>query len=273
VDFLSKIIDQKLRRVEVAKLSISPNEIEIMARKTREDAVPHALNQALSRGSGIRVIAEFKRGSPSKGIIRSDADPLEISRSYEAAGAAAVSVLTEADHFEGSLNDLQVVRRAISLPILRKDFIVEDYQVNESAAAKADAVLLIVAALDDETLLRLRRLAEDDLGIDALVEVHTGSEMDRALRAGARIIGVNNRNLSTFEVSLETSVALAASAPKDVLLVSESGIGSSEDIEKLHDLGYRGVLIGESLMRAEDPGQALRALISGHGRAKKDAAQ
>src|SRR2546429_9100831 len=180
-----------------------------------------------------------------------------MAKRYELGGAAAVSVLTEEDYFDGSLDDLCAVRQATSLPILRKDFVFDEYQIYESAAAGADALLLIVAALDDDTLARLRTITEDELGMDALVEVHTAEELDRAVEAGAQVIGVNNRDLSTFEVSLETSVQLASAAPKDTVLISESGIGSADDIQRLRGLGYRGFLIGETLMRADDPKELL----------------
>jgi indole-3-glycerol phosphate synthase len=258
MDFLSTIINQKRQRVETAKSSVSPAVIKLMAQQSRAVVPHHALVSALSDEERINIIAEFKRKSPSRGEIRSGADPASMARSYETAGAAAVSVLTEEDYFDGSLDDLRAVRQAIALPVLRKDFIFEDYQVYESAAVGADALLLIVAALDDETLVRLRRIAEDELGMDALIEVHTREEMDRAVKSGARIIGVNNRNLSTFEVSLDTSVDLAQHAPNGTLLISESGIGSAADIARLRSLGYRGFLIGESLMRADDPEIAIR---------------
>jgi indole-3-glycerol phosphate synthase len=211
------------------------------------------------QGDGINVIAEFKRRSPSKGMIREGADPIEIARAYQAGGAVAMSVLTEEDYFAGSLEDLRQVKATVDLPVLRKDFIVDEYQVYESAAAGADALLLIVAALDDELLLRLRRLAEDELQMDALVEVHTSEEMRRAAACGAKLIGVNNRDLRTFEVSLETSLSLAREAPSEALLISESGLKTSDDLQRLRDAGYRGFLIGETLMRADDPAAALRS--------------
>jgi indole-3-glycerol phosphate synthase len=263
MDFLSTIINQKRLRVEAAKKSDSPGVLEVTARKARESAFPHALRQALSDDSKLNIIAEFKRRSPSKGEIRANASPEIIARAYESASASAVSVLTEEDYFDGSLDDLRNVRQAISLPILRKDFIFDEYQVYESAAAGADALLLIVAALNDETLTRLRRLTEDELGMDALVEVHDGEEMERAVKSGAKLIGVNNRNLSTFEVSLEVSAQLASARSDDVLLISESGIKSYEDVLRLHDLGYRGFLIGESLMFEEDPAKALMKFTRG----------
>jgi indole-3-glycerol phosphate synthase len=270
MNFLSEIIDQKRRRVETAKLSVSPAVLEVMARKARESAVRNALLGALADEKKINIIAEFKRKSPSRGQIRANADPQIITAGYEAAGAAAVSVLTEEDYFEGSLDDLRTVRQTVSIPILRKDFILEEYQVYESAAAGADALLLIVAALNHETLDRLRRLAEDELGLDALVEVHTEDEMIRALECGAKLIGVNNRNLATFDVSLETSADLAPIAANKAVLVSESGIQSPDDIQRLHGLGYRGFLIGESLMRADDPAEALRKFTQRREGAKEE---
>ena len=257
MNFLSKIIDQKRQRVETAKALVSLEVVRLMAQQARTTANPHALVHALRDESRNNIIAEFKRRSPSKGEIRPTADPANIARAYESAGAAAVSVLTEEDYFDGSLDDLRAVRQAISLPILRKDFIVEEYQVYESAAAGADSLLLIVTALDDGTLGRLRCLTEDELGMDALVEVHTREELDRAVNSGASLIGVNNRNLVTFEVSLETSARLASYAADGAMLVSESGIESAADIHRLRNLGYRGVLIGETLMRADDPATLL----------------
>ncbi|MDX6406499.1 MAG: indole-3-glycerol phosphate synthase [Blastocatellia bacterium] len=272
MDFLSTIINQKRRRVETARRSVSPEVIELMARKARETAGPHVLASAIRADGQMNIIAEFKRKSPSRGEIRPNADPAVIANDYEAAGAAAISVLTEEDYFAGSLDDLRAVRQATRLPILRKDFIVEEYQVYESAAAGADALLLIVAALDDKTLIGLRRLCEDELGMDALVEVHTREEMDRAVSSGAQLIGVNNRNLSTLEVSLETSAELAPPGLDNGVLISESGIQSADDIRFLYGLGYRGFLIGESLMRAEDPITELRKFTQSRQGAKNDGA-
>jgi len=261
MNFLSAIVDQKRRRVETAKGSVSPEVVRVMAQQARHTASPHALLNALKDEGRNNIIAEFKRRSPSKGEIRSTADPETIAKAYEQGGAAAVSVLTEEDHFDGSLDDLRAIRQAISLPVLRKDFIFEKYQVYESAAAGADALLLIVAALNDEALGRLRRITEDELGMDALVEVHSREEMDRAGASGAHLIGVNNRDLGTFAVSLETSAELARIAPDSAVLISESGIKSAEDIHHLRNLGYRGFLIGETLMRADDPGGCLRGFL------------
>ena len=259
MDVLSEIIAKKRERVLAATELVPLAQIKHLATEARSNAVPHAFRNAL-QGDGINVIAEFKRRSPSKGVIRPDADLIQIVKSYEAGGAAAISVLTEEDYFSGSLDDLRVVKASVRVPVLRKDFVFDEYQVYESAAAGADAILLIVAALDDDSLLDLRRLAEHTLGLDVLVEVHTPDEMRRAVACGANLIGVNNRDLRTFEVSLETSVSLAREAPSDALLVSESGLRTREDLRRLHAAGYRGFLIGETLMRAEDPQQALNEL-------------
>jgi len=261
MNLLSEIVSSKQKRVDQAKMLVPLEQMRALASEAREDARAHALFKALSDESQINIIAEFKRRSPSKGEIRRDADPSMTVRAYESAGAAAISVLTEEDYFGGSLDDLRAARKAVSLPMLRKDFIFDEYQVYESAAAGADAVLLIVAALDDETLDRLRRTAEEELGMDALVEVHTAEEMNRAVAGAAQIIGVNNRDLQTFTVSLETSVQLAPMAPKGSVLISESGIESAGDIQRLRSVGYRAFLIGETLMRADDPGELLRSFL------------
>lgn len=260
MDILSEIIAKKRQHVRAAEELVSLEQMVRLAQESRSNAKPCALLNAL-RKDGINVIAEFKRRSPSKGVIRPEADLLKIVKGYYDGGAAAISVLTEEDYFSGSLEDLRAVKASVYLPVLRKDFVFDDYQVYESAAAGADAILLIVAALDDELLLRLRRLAEDELGLDVLVEVHTRDEMRRAVACGARLIGVNNRDLRTFEVSLETSLSMAQEAPPGALLISESGLHSSEELRRLHTAGYRGFLIGETLMRAESPEQALRNLL------------
>jgi indole-3-glycerol phosphate synthase len=252
VNILSEIIGKKRERVAAGKERVAFGEVP-----RREN--PHALSAAL-RSEGINVIAEFKRRSPSKGVIRADADLTQIVESYEAGGAVGISVLTEEDYFDGSLDDLKTVKTTVALPVLRKDFVFDEYQVYESAAAGADAILLIVAALDDETLSQLRRVAEDELGMDALVEVHNSEEMKRAVASGATLIGVNNRDLRTFEVSLQTSLSLAREAPPDALLISESGLRGPDDLWRLREAGYHGFLIGETLMRADNPEQALRDL-------------
>ena len=260
MDILSEIIAKKRERVITAGERVPLAQMRRLAGDARSTATRNALSNALRR-EGLNVIAEFKRRSPSKGIIRPDADLVQIVKGYEAGGAAAISVLTEEDYFSGSLDDLRTVKATVRLPVLRKDFVFDEYQVYESAAAGADAILLIVAALDDALLLELRRLAEDELGLDALVEVHTRDEMRRSVESGARLIGVNNRDLRTFEVSLETSLSLAREAPSGALLISESGLRNHEDLNRLHIAGYRGFLIGETFMRAPDPQQALRNVL------------
>ena len=254
MSFLSEIIERKRHRLESAKREVSIDAFDIRPNS-------HRFRCALLR-EGVNIIAEFKRRSPSKGPIRVNADLNQIVKSYEMGGAAAISVLTEEDYFSGSLDDLRAVKKSVDLPVLRKDFVFDEYQVYESAAAGADAVLLIVAALEDETLGRLRHLIEDELSMDALIEVHTREEMQRAVACGANLIGVNNRNLHTFEVSLDTSLLLASEAPSDTVLISESGLNNSTDLARLRDARFRGFLVGESLMRAENPEAALRALMT-----------
>jgi indole-3-glycerol phosphate synthase len=208
----------------------------------------------------VNIIAEIKQRSPSKGIIREDFDPVPIAKSYQAGGAAALSVLAEEDFFGGSLEHLEKIRASVQLPLLRKDFIFDEYQLYESVVAGADAVLLIVAILDDELLARLARLA-NELRLDVLVEVHSADEMNRALRAGASLIGINNRDLTSFTVDLETSMKLAQLAPEGAILISESGIATGQEIRELRLAGFSGFLIGEHLMRADDPGVELANLI------------
>jgi indole-3-glycerol phosphate synthase len=261
MNVLSEIMEKKLARVNAAKEIVPLAEMRRLASVARAVKKPHALLGAL-RSDGINIIAEFKRRSPSRGIIRGEANLTGIARSYEAGGAVAMSVLTEEDYFAGSLDDLRQVKATVDLPVLRKDFLFEEYQVYEAAAAGADAILLIVAAVNDETVSQLMRLAEDELGMDALVEVHTADEMKRAVTCGATIIGVNNRDLRTFEVSLETSLSLAAHAPPEAVLISESGLHSSNDLQRLRKAGYKGFLIGETLMRADNPELTLRQLLS-----------
>src|SRR5829696_4967329 len=264
-DFLSKIVERKAARLAGAKAVRPLEEVRREALAVRADARRHAFRQALGDAGRVNVIAEFKRASPSKGEIRAGASVAETARAYERGGAAALSVLTEEDFFRGSLADLREAKASTRLPVIRKDFVFDEYQVFESAAAGADALLLIVAALDDETLARLFRLTEEELTMDVLVEVHTAGELERALGAGARIVGVNNRDLRTFEVSLETSIKLSELAPAGTLLVSESGLRGAGDIDRLRACGFRAFLVGETLMRAEDPEVALRHLAGAGG--------
>jgi indole-3-glycerol phosphate synthase len=216
---------------------------------------------AIGRAGRLNVIAECKRRSPSRGVLRVAYDPVAIARQYEAAGAVALSVLTEPSFFDGALDHLAAVRQAVAVPLLRKDFIVDAWQLIEARAAGADAVLLIVSALDDHELASLAREASA-LGLAALVEVHTEAELDRALDAGATIVGVNNRNLRTLEVDVELSHRIAARLPASVVAVSESGLRSAGDLSALRALGYHAFLIGERFMTAVDPGSALAALVA-----------
>lgn len=215
---------------------------------------------ALSRPGRVNVIAECKRRSPSRGVLAADYDPVAIARRYESGGAAAISVLTEPTFFDGALEHLAAVRQAVALPLLRKDFIVDSYQLLEARANGADAILLIVAALSDAALERLAREARG-LGLAALVEVHDADEVGRALAAGAEIIGVNNRNLRTLEVDVRASELAAARIPAEVIAVSESGLRTAADIDRLQRLGYRAFLIGERFMTEPDPGVALHELL------------
>jgi len=262
VDILTRIVEVKQRRLEEAKKRRSLAELERLCSEARAAYPRPGFGSAFNASDNVNVVAEVKRASPSKGIICADFRPVEVAQEYEQNGAVAISVLTEEDHFHGSLEYFSQIRNAVSLPLLRKDFIFDSYQVYESAAAGADALLLITAILDSRSLRDLLALSQE-VGIDALVEVHTEDELRRASDCGARIIGVNNRNLKTFEVSLDVSLKLAAGgAPDEVILISESGINSRSDIELLRQAGYRGFLIGEQLMRAGSPGRALKELLS-----------
>jgi indole-3-glycerol phosphate synthase len=216
--------------------------------------------EALVRPGRLNVIAEHKRRSPSRGAIREDLVPSDVARGYEAAGAAAISVLTDEPFFGGRLAHLEEVRRATALPVLRKDFVLDPWQVWESRAAGADAILLIVAVLTDPELRSLLDVA-GEAGLEVLVEVHDRSELDRALAAGSRIVGVNNRDLKTLAVSPLTALSLASSIPDDVVAVAESGIRSSADLVRLRAAGFDAFLVGERLMTAPEPGEALRQLL------------
>ena len=214
---------------------------------------------ALSRES-LNVIAELKKASPSRGLIRADFDPVGLAKGLEAAGAAALSVLTEEEFFQGDLKYMRDARAAVGLPVLRKDFIIDPWQVWEARAANADSFLLIVAALSDARLAELLALGRE-LGMEPLVEVHTRQELTRALAVGARIIGVNNRDLRTLEVRVETSYELIAAVPDQCIAVCESGLRSHDDLTRLRAAGFDAFLIGEHLMLQPDPAAALRALL------------
>ena len=224
-------------------------------------------HEALVRGNTTNIIAECKRRSPSRGVLRTHYDAAAIATAYASAGAAAISVLTEPTFFDGLPDHLRAVRDAVDVPLLRKDFIVDEYQLLEAVADGADAVLLIVAALTDDALSTLNQQAHS-LGLATLVEVHDTTELDRALNVGATIIGVNNRNLRTLDVDLRASDEIAARLPAKVAAVSESGLNSAYDLSRLQSIGYRAFLIGERFMTAADPGRALATLIgrTGHDR-------
>jgi indole-3-glycerol phosphate synthase len=262
INFLAEILRRK--REDIAELLRVRTEDSIRshALRVREEAEPNRLGKAFgAKNPELKIIAEYKRRSPSKGVIREDLSPADAASIYEEAGACAISVLTEKHFFGGSIDDLLEVRATTPLPVLRKDFVIHPVQIFEAAEAGADAVLLIAAALDGETLRTLRSIAEEELGLDVLVEVHTKEEMDRAANCGARLIGINNRDLTTFEVSLSTSEALIHYAPENALLISESGLRTGEELSRLRTLGFDGFLIGGSLMQSDNPGNALRKLV------------
>jgi len=258
-DLLEAIVAGTRRIVEVRE-SHEPLD-RLASRAERRTPSPGAFRNAISGIRGASVIAECKRRSPSRGVLRADYAPAAVARSYEAAGAAAISVLTEPMFFDGSLEHLAMVRESVAVPLLRKDFIVSEYQLFEARANGADAVLLIVAALTPKSLTHLSRRAME-LGLDALVEVHSLDELAIAVDSGAEIVGVNNRNLRTLKVDLAASETLIAEMPTGIVSVSESGLRSPEDLMRLRGLGYRAFLVGERLMTAPDPGEALRVLNS-----------
>ena len=255
-DILSRIVEHK--RAELASLRARRPEWERLAGETC-DARRDFFVALASRFPAI--IAEIKRASPSKGLLVKDFDPASIAGAYQKEGAAAVSVLTEERFFQGSLADLAAARSAVEVPVLRKDFAIDECHVLEAAAHGADAILLIAAILTGDELRRLRELAAA-YRMAALIEVHDDYELRRAVDAGAEIIGVNNRNLHTFEVNLETSLRLAERMPDGIIKVSESGIDSPADVRKLREAGFEAFLIGERLMKSADPAEALRDLVS-----------
>lgn len=258
---LDDIVAARAERVKQARLRFP---LEAVARAAEARADFRSFRDALSlNGShAARVIAEMKKASPSAGLLRSEYAPAALARDYETSGAVALSVLTEEDYFQGSLDHLREARRTARLPVLRKDFIIEAYQVYESAANGADALLLIVAALSNQRLLELIEICQR-LKVAALVEVHNEDELSRALDAGAEIVGVNNRDLKTLEVKLETSFKLREKIPSRCLAVAESGIKNGADLRRLVEAGFHATLIGERLMRSNDPGGALGELLAG----------
>jgi len=261
VTILDEILAHKRGEVAASKAAISAEEMAERARS--QCSAPRGLREALTAGPGPRVIAEIKRRSPSRGEIRADFDPVVIAAAYAAAGAAAISVLTDEHYFGGQLAYLAAVREVAAIPILRKDFAIDPYQIDEARVHGADAVLLIVAAFagpgEPERLSRLHQHAVD-LGLGVLVEVHDEAELELALGLGAELVGINNRNLATFEVDLATTERLAGRVPEGVVLVAESGIFTPDDIQRLERAGAQAFLVGESLMRETDVELALRSL-------------
>ena len=260
---LDKILETTRASVAAAKTRLSAADLERKAALHQPRGWAAALRKRTA--SEPAVIAEIKKASPSKGVIREDFDVSRLAQSYEKGGAAALSVLTDEPFFQGSLLNLELASAAVNLPCLRKDFILDEYQIVEARAHRGDAILLIAAALAEVELKRFTALAHE-YSLDVLVEVHTASELDEVLNAlgdnGADAIGVNNRDLKTFEVRMETSLALADRIPSSIVRVAESGISSSEDLDRLRAAGFDAFLIGESLMRQPDPGSALAALVA-----------
>lgn len=255
---LDKILDRKRHEVVAAKKAVS--EAALRDRPLYREARRGFLDR-LQLG-GRAIIAEIKKASPSKGVIRGDFQPVVHAHQYQQAGARCISVLTDGPFFQGSLADLEAVRGASHLPLLRKDFMIDPYQVVEARAHGADCILLIVAALDDVQLRDLAAVAGDE-GLDVLVEVHDEAELERALASGARLVGVNNRNLHTFHTSLDTTARLAARMPDDITKVSESGLRTAAELAGLEAIGVHCFLIGETFMRQDDPGAALHAILHG----------
>jgi indole-3-glycerol phosphate synthase len=259
-DILHRILARKAEEV-AARIESLPLR-ELVAR-TADSGLPRgfaaAITSTIAAGRPA-VIAEIKKASPSRGVIRPDFDPAAIARSYAAGGATCLSVLTDADFFQGDDACLQQARAVCTLPVLRKDFVIDAYQIHEARVLGADCILLIVAALDDARLAEFTALAID-LGLDVLVEVHDIDELERALQVPAPLLGINNRNLRTFEVTLDTTLALQSAVPRDRTLVTESGIAVRADVERMRDAGVDAFLVGETFMRDPDPGAALQRLF------------
>lgn len=259
-DVLQKILARKAEEVAARRARTPLAEVVARAREASPVRGFAAALEAKIAAGHAAVIAEVKKASPSKGVLRADFRPAEIAASYQRGGAACLSVLTDVDFFQGHDDYLVQARAACALPVLRKDFTVDEYQIHEARALGADAVLLIVAALDDAQLAGFSNLAMG-LGLDVLVEVHDADELERALQTASPLIGINNRNLRTFEVSLDATLGMRASVPKDRRLVTESGILARADVDTMRAAGVHAFLVGEAFMRADEPGEALRALF------------
>ena len=260
-DVLQRILARKAEEIAARKAERPPALVERMAaRRGDVRGFADAIAGRIAAGDAA-VIAEVKKASPSKGLIRTDFDPAAIARSYQSGGAACLSVLTDVDFFQGADAYLQQARMACTLPVLRKDFVVDPYQVHEARVLGADCILLIAAALDDVQLVDYAALA-GELGMDVLLEVHDLDELERALQVPARLLGINNRNLRTFEVSLDTTLDLRAAVPADRILVTESGIGTRADVARMREAGVHAFLVGESFMRQPDPGAALARMFA-----------
>jgi indole-3-glycerol phosphate synthase len=260
MDRLQHILEAKRR--EIAKM-VHRSDLLHAGALQRNDF--RSLGAAIDQGPGaLGLIAEVKKASPSAGVIAENFDPVRIAKTYESAGANAISVLTDEQFFHGSIGDMTRVRAAVGLPVLRKDFILHEVQIFEAACAGADAILLIVAALEQSELEHLLAVATD-LQLEALVEVHTMEELDRALETDAQIIGINNRNLATFQVDLKTTEELSEQVPEDVILVSESGIKTAEDTRRVLEAECNAILVGETLMRAGDVHAAVEELVGKAG--------
>jgi len=256
--FLDQIVTAKREEVENARKAV-PVKI-LQERAEARQSLPRGFEKAL-RHSGIRIVAEIKRASPSKGDIQPALDPAGIAAAYEAGGAAAISVLTEQRYFKGSVEDLRAAREATSIPVLRKDFIVSEYQVHETASLGADALLAIVRILDDKTLKSILTLSAG-YGLDVLTEVYDETDLTRALDAGATLIGINNRDLESFDTDIDRAARIAAGIPAGIIAVSLSGVGSTEDITRQLQSGLSRFLVGEALSRNSDPASMLKSMIA-----------